>query len=71
MGNPRYYKETLMIVKTVGKTVILVAAEGVGSAFNLLFKTSVGAVEGDKSVAYLRGETAQVIFAEFACLAHS
>jgi glycyl-tRNA synthetase len=33
--------------------------------FNLLFKTSVGSVEGEKSVAYLRGETAQIIFAEF------
>ncbi|MBW2997285.1 glycine--tRNA ligase [Candidatus Woesearchaeota archaeon] len=33
--------------------------------FNLLFKTSVGAVEGEKSTAYLRGETAQIIFAEF------
>jgi len=33
--------------------------------FNLLFKTSVGAVEGDKAVAYLRGETAQIIFSAF------
>ncbi|HII72729.1 TPA: glycine--tRNA ligase [Candidatus Woesearchaeota archaeon] len=33
--------------------------------FNLLFKTNVGAVEGEKAVAYLRGETAQIIFAEF------
>ncbi len=33
--------------------------------FNLLFKTHVGAVEGEKSVAYLRGETAQIIFSEF------
>ncbi|MBT5022637.1 glycine--tRNA ligase [Candidatus Woesearchaeota archaeon] len=33
--------------------------------FNLLFKTFVGPVEGDKAVAYLRGETAQLIFANF------
>jgi glycyl-tRNA synthetase len=33
--------------------------------FNLLFKTSVGAVEGEKATAYLRGETAQIIFAQF------
>jgi glycyl-tRNA synthetase len=33
--------------------------------FNLLFKTSIGAVEGDKDEAYLRGETAQGIFSNF------
>lgn len=34
-------------------------------AFNLLFKTSIGAVEGEKSDVYLRGETAQGIFSNF------
>ncbi|MCB1195984.1 glycine--tRNA ligase, partial [bacterium] len=33
--------------------------------FNLMFKTYVGAVEDDASVAYLRPETAQAIFAQF------
>ena len=33
--------------------------------FNLLFKTHVGAVEGEKSTAYLRGETCQTIFVNF------
>jgi len=34
-------------------------------AFNLMFKTSVGPVEGTASVAYLRPETAQGIFLNF------
>jgi len=34
-------------------------------AFNLMFKTNVGAVEDASSVAYLRPETAQGIFANF------
>ncbi len=34
--------------------------------FNLMFQTSVGAVEGGSSVAYLRPETAQGIFTNFA-----
>ncbi len=34
-------------------------------AFNLMFKTHVGPVEEDSSVAYLRPETAQGIFAQF------
>jgi glycyl-tRNA synthetase len=34
-------------------------------AFNLMFKTNVGAVEGAGSVAYLRPETAQGIFLNF------
>jgi glycyl-tRNA synthetase len=34
-------------------------------AFNLLFETELGTVSGEKSVAYLRGETAQGIFANF------
>jgi glycyl-tRNA synthetase len=34
-------------------------------AFNLMFKTSVGATEDDSSVAYLRPETAQSIFVQF------
>jgi glycyl-tRNA synthetase len=33
--------------------------------FNLLFETKVGAKEGNKEVAYLRGETAQNIFMNF------
>lgn len=33
--------------------------------FNLLFETKLGAVEGEKSVLYLRGETAQGIFSNF------
>jgi len=34
-------------------------------SFNLLFKTHVGPVEGDKAIAYLRGETCQLIFTQF------
>lgn len=34
--------------------------------FNLMFKTFIGPVEDDSSVAYLRPETAQGIFAQFA-----
>lgn len=33
--------------------------------FNILFETAIGAVSGEKSVAYLRGETAQGIFSNF------
>lgn len=33
--------------------------------FNLLFSTHVGVIEDDKSVAYLRGETAQGMFTNF------
>lgn len=33
--------------------------------FNLLFESSIGAVSGDKSKVYLRGETAQGIFTNF------
>jgi len=33
--------------------------------FNLLFETKLGVVEGEKSVIYLRGETAQGIFTNF------
>ncbi len=33
--------------------------------FNLLFKTFMGSVEDTKSVAYLRGETAQTMFTDF------
>jgi len=35
-------------------------------SFNLMFKTTVGPVESDENVAYLRPETAQGIFANFA-----
>lgn len=38
---------------------------GETKTFNLLFKTSVGSVEGEKGVAYLRGETAQAMFMNF------
>lgn len=34
-------------------------------AFNQLFETHIGAVAGEKSLVYLRGETAQGIFANF------
>ncbi len=34
-------------------------------AFNLMFKTFVGAVEDDAHIAYLRPETAQLIFTDF------
>lgn len=34
-------------------------------AFNLLFETSIGAVSGDKSKIYMRGETAQGLFTNF------
>lgn len=33
--------------------------------FNLLFETGIGTVAGEKSIVYLRGETAQGIFANF------
>lgn len=33
--------------------------------FNLMFKTSVGPVQDDSSIAYLRPETAQLIFSDF------
>ncbi len=33
--------------------------------FNLLFKTFIGAVEGEKNIAYLRGEVAQGMFVNF------
>lgn len=35
------------------------------ASFNLLFKTSVGAIEGEQSTVYLRGETAQGMFVNF------
>jgi len=38
---------------------------GVPSPFNLMFKTFVGPRQDEESVAYLRPETAQVIFADF------
>lgn len=34
-------------------------------AFNLLFETGIGTVSGEKSKVYLRGETAQGVFANF------
>ena len=34
-------------------------------AFNLLFESAIGAVSGEKSTVYLRGETAQGIFSDF------
>lgn len=34
-------------------------------AFNLLFETAIGSVSDEKSTVYLRGETAQGIFADF------
>lgn len=38
---------------------------GSPATFNLLFKTSVGSVEDEKSSVYLRGETAQGMFVNF------
>lgn len=38
---------------------------GEGSAFNLMFETRIGAKDDGKNVAYLRGETAQIIFTNF------
>ncbi len=35
------------------------------ASFNLLFETSMGAVEGEKNTIYLRGETAQGMFVNF------
>ncbi len=40
-------------------------ALGNAARFNLLFKTSTGSVEDDKSVVYMRGETAQGMFVNF------
>jgi len=34
-------------------------------AFNIMFKTGIGAVSGEKAQVYLRGETAQGIFTDF------
>lgn len=34
-------------------------------SFNLLFETAIGSVAGDKAIVYLRGETAQGVFANF------
>jgi len=39
--------------------------------FNLLFETSIGAVSGEKSKVYLRGETAQGIFSNFTTILNS
>ncbi|MDB5163706.1 MAG: glycyl tRNA synthetase [Candidatus Saccharibacteria bacterium] len=38
---------------------------GNAAMFNLLFKTNIGAVEGEASKVYLRGETAQGMFVNF------
>ncbi len=38
---------------------------GLGRKFNLMFKTYVGPLEKEDSIAYLRPETAQLIFADF------
>jgi glycyl-tRNA synthetase len=40
-------------------------------SFNLLFETAIGAVAGEKSKVYLRGETAQGIFANFSQVLNS
>lgn len=40
-------------------------------AFNIMFQTSIGVVEGDKLPVYLRGETAQGIFTNFHNLLNS
>lgn len=33
--------------------------------FNILFETAIGVIEGEKSIVYMRGETAQGIFSNF------
>ena len=38
-------------------------------SFNLMFKTNVGPIESEKNIAYLRPETAQVIFTNFRLVA--
>jgi len=38
---------------------------GEAKRFNMLFKTSVGAIEGDSSISYLRPETAQGMFVNY------
>ncbi len=40
-------------------------------AFNIMFQTAIGVVEGEKMSAYLRGETAQGIFTHFANILNS
>ena len=40
-------------------------------AFNIMFQTSIGVVEGQKMPVYLRGETAQGIFTNFANILNS
>ena len=40
-------------------------------AFNVMFQTAIGVVEGDKVPVYLRGETAQGIFTNFANILNS
>lgn len=40
-------------------------------AFNIMFQTSIGVVEGEKMPVYLRGETAQGIFTNFANILNS
>ena len=39
--------------------------------YNLMFKTNVGPIDNDESIAYLRPETAQVIFADFKAVTDS
>lgn len=39
--------------------------------FNILMKTFLGAVEGEKSLVYLRGETAQAMFVDFKLVLNS
>ena len=40
-------------------------------AFNIMFQTAIGVVEGEKLPVYLRGETAQGIFTNFANILNS
>ncbi len=44
---------------------------GIAQKFNLMFKTNVGPVESEKSLAYLRPETAQLIFTNFKAVAET
>jgi len=60
-------KELDAIIQAADLACVNCKAQEFGSArtFNLLFKTFIGPAEDSKSVAYLRGETAQGMFVNF------
>lgn len=73
----RYRADKMADIDSVDAAELIAALKGVACPncgkedwtepreFNLLMETSLGAVEGDKSVAYLRGETCQGIYTNF------